>query len=368
MSEPTSCTGTLRNEERVHVLEQCNARSLTRAHLGERVSFACCDVSFISVTKILPRFEDLLAPGGEAIVLAKPQFEVGKGEVGKGGVVRDHERHMAVVESVREAMLECGFDRVEWMESPLLGASGNREFLLHGTAWHSPSTEGGRVIRTVAIVSKPGRDDIPVLLHYILEWAAEHDIRVKIDVSTADYLHRTDGMDRDRLPEECDLIVVLGGDGTFLSAARAVGPRQTPLLAVNLGGLGFMMTIGPDELPAALQGVARSAFKLDSRMVLEADLERDGEVVDRYFALNDIVVANSAVARLLHLEAYADGEFVCGYRSDGLIVSTPTGSTAYSLSAGGAGDGTGCGSADTHPDLPAYAFQPSRRLARNCRG
>lgn len=191
------------------------------------------------------------------------------------------------------------------------------------------------MIRTIGIVSKPERGDIPALLHHILEWAAEHDIRVKIDEPTADYLHRTDGMDRERLPEECDLIIVLGGDGTLLSAARAVGPRQTPLLAVNLGGLGFMMTIGPHELPAALEGVARSAFKLDSRMVLEADLERDGEVVDRFFALNDIVVANSAVARLLHLEAYADGEFVCGYRSDGLIVSTPTGSTAYSLSAGG---------------------------------
>lgn len=191
------------------------------------------------------------------------------------------------------------------------------------------------MIRTIGIVSKPEREDIPVLLRYILEWAAQHDIRVKIDATTADYLDRTDGMDRNGLPEECDLIVVLGGDGTLLSAARAVGPRQTPLLAVNLGGLGFMMTIGPDELPTVLEGVARSAFKLDSRMVLEADLERDGEVVDRFFALNDIVVANSSVARLLHLEAYADGEFVCGYRSDGLIVSTPTGSTAYSLSAGG---------------------------------
>ncbi|MYK09099.1 MAG: TlyA family RNA methyltransferase [Acidobacteriia bacterium] len=132
----------LRSDERVHVLEQCNARYLTRAHLGEQASFACCDVSFISVTKILPRFEDVLAPGSEAIVLAKPQFEVGKGEVGKGGVVRDHEKHMAVIESVREAMLECGFDRVEWMESPLLGASGNREFLLHGTTWRAPSTKG----------------------------------------------------------------------------------------------------------------------------------------------------------------------------------------------------------------------------------
>ena len=132
----------LRNDERVHVLEQCNARHLTQARLGQRVSFACCDVSFISVTKILPRFEGLLIPGSEAIVLAKPQFEVGKGEVGKGGVVRDHEKHMAVVESVRGAMLECGFDRVDWMESPLLGASGNREFLLYGTTWRAPAAKG----------------------------------------------------------------------------------------------------------------------------------------------------------------------------------------------------------------------------------
>ena len=191
------------------------------------------------------------------------------------------------------------------------------------------------MIHNIGIVSKPGRKDIPGLLQYILEWATRCGIGVKIDETTANYLHRTDGEDRTSMPDGCDLIIVLGGDGTFLSAARAVGPRQTPLLAVNLGGLGFMMTIGPDELPAALDGVAGSAYKLDSRMVLEADLERDGKVVDRFFALNDIVVANGAVARLLHLGAYANGELVCAYRSDGLIVSTPTGSTAYSLSAGG---------------------------------
>lgn len=132
----------LRNDQRVHVLERCNARHLTEADLGERVSFACCDVSFISVTKILPRFKELLIPGSAAIVLAKPQFEVGKGEVGKGGIVRDHEKHMAVVASVRGAMLDSGFERVDWMESPLLGASGNREFLLHGTAWHAHARRG----------------------------------------------------------------------------------------------------------------------------------------------------------------------------------------------------------------------------------
>ena len=191
------------------------------------------------------------------------------------------------------------------------------------------------MIRQIAIVSKPGREDIPELLRYILAWAARHGIAVKIDMPTADYLGSGDGADRDSLSDGCDLVVVLGGDGTLLSAARAVGPRQTPLLAVNLGGLGFMMTIGPGELPAALDGVARSALKLDSRMVLQAELERDGRAVERFYALNDIVVANGAVARLLQLEAYADGEFVCAYRSDGLIVSTPTGSTAYSLSAGG---------------------------------
>ena len=191
------------------------------------------------------------------------------------------------------------------------------------------------MIRRIGVVSKPGREDIPGLLRYILAWAAQRSIGVKVDPTTADYLQRDDGLERDVLPEGCDLIIVLGGDGTLLSAARAVGPQQTPLLAVNLGGLGFMMTIGPGELPAALGCVARSAYEVDSRMVLEVDLERDGKVVDRFFALNDIVVASGAVARLLHLEAYADGNFVCGYRSDGLIVSTPTGSTAYSLSAGG---------------------------------
>ncbi len=131
----------LRKHNRVNVLERCNARYLSKDDLGERVSFACCDVSFISVTKILPRLPLLLRPGSKAVVLAKPQFEVGKGEVGKGGIVRDHEKHMAVVEAVRSAMLDCGFDSVDWIESPVLGASGNREFLVHGTDWQAPLGE-----------------------------------------------------------------------------------------------------------------------------------------------------------------------------------------------------------------------------------
>lgn len=191
------------------------------------------------------------------------------------------------------------------------------------------------MIQCMGIVSKPGRADIPALLRYVQDWCARCSVAVLVDVASAEYLGRADGLSRPELPEGCDLIVVLGGDGTLLSAARAVGERQIPLLAVNLGGLGFMMTTGPDELPAALDCVARSAYELDSKMVIEARLDRAGATIARFFALNDIVVANGAVARLLQLEAYANGKYICAYRSDGLVLSTPTGSTAYSLSAGG---------------------------------
>ena len=191
------------------------------------------------------------------------------------------------------------------------------------------------MIRRVGVVSKPDRDDIPGLLHNLARWCGERKLELAVDPVTAEYLQRDDGLPRDELPEGCDLIVVLGGDGTLLSAARGVGNRQIPLLAVNLGGLGFMMTTGPDELPCALDSVGRSAYELDSRMILEGRLQRKGKTLERFFALNDIVVANGAMARVLHLEAYADGEYVCGYTADGLILSTPTGSTAYSLAAGG---------------------------------
>ncbi len=133
----------VRNDRRVIVRERLNARNLSLDDLGEIVDFLCCDVSFISVRKILARIPLVLRPGGQAVVLAKPQFEVGKGEVGKGGIVRDPSQHRKVVVDVSSAMADCGFGSVNWIESPVLGAAGNREFLLHGAGWQRPPDKVG---------------------------------------------------------------------------------------------------------------------------------------------------------------------------------------------------------------------------------
>ena len=126
----------IRQDDRVVVRERFNARYLSVDDIGEMVDFAVCDVSFISVRKILPRLAGLLRTGGRAVVLAKPQFEVGKGRVGKGGIVRDPRQHSQVVASVAKAM--SGFGAVRWVESPVRGASGNLEFLMYGTDWAPP--------------------------------------------------------------------------------------------------------------------------------------------------------------------------------------------------------------------------------------
>ncbi len=191
------------------------------------------------------------------------------------------------------------------------------------------------MIQRVGIVSKPGRADIPPLLDRLMDWLNGRGIAIRADAVTAAYSGLSGGVDRARVADGCDLVVVLGGDGTLLSAARGVGGAEIPILAVNMGGLGFMMTTGPSELAVALEDVAQGNYELDSRMVLAAEVERGGETINSFLALNDIVVTKAAVARLLHLQAYADGEYICAYHSDGLIISTPTGSTAYSLAAGG---------------------------------
>ena len=196
-------------------------------------------------------------------------------------------------------------------------------------------TEKSSAMRTIGIVAKPERDDIPEIVTRVMGWLRDRGIAARCDKVTAAYLGLDDGFDRERLPPDLDLLVVLGGDGTLLSVARGVGAAETPILAVNLGGLGFMMTTGPDKIVAALERVVRGEFDVMDRSVLSAEIIRGGKPLARFDALNDVVINKAAVARLIQLDACVDDDFVCSYRADGLIISTPTGSTAYSLSAGG---------------------------------
>jgi len=190
-------------------------------------------------------------------------------------------------------------------------------------------------IRTVGIISKPGVPAARQIVPKLLEWLSADGLRTRYDEETASYAPGASGIPRSEVPEGCDLVIVLGGDGTLLSAARAIGRREIPLFPVNLGGLGFLTAITVDELYPELMRAFRGEHRVGRRKLLEAELRRGDRVVDRFEALNDAVLTKSALARMIDLDAYVDDQFVCAYKADGLIVATPTGSTAYSLSAGG---------------------------------
>jgi NAD+ kinase len=190
------------------------------------------------------------------------------------------------------------------------------------------------VIKTVGICTKPNSTPAEEIVPKLIEWLRERGLDVRMDEQTAFYCRCT-GLPRDEVPEGCDLIIVLGGDGTLLSAARAIGQREISLFAVNLGGLGFLTAITVDELFPELERALRGEHRIGKRKLLRVEVVREGEVVCRYDALNDAVLTKAAIARMIDLETHVDDQFVCAYKADGLIISTPTGSTAYSLSAGG---------------------------------
>lgn len=192
-----------------------------------------------------------------------------------------------------------------------------------------------RDIKVVGIVSKPAIPHASSIVPKLLHWLEEKGIEVRYDVDTAKYLHRHNGLERTEVPEGAQLVIVLGGDGTLLSAARAVGGRDIPILPVNLGGLGFLTAITLDELYPELERTLSGKQRVVTRRMLHAELVRGCETVLSFEALNDVVVAKTAIARMIDLETHVDGHYVSTYKADGLIVATPTGSTAYSLSAGG---------------------------------
>ena len=191
------------------------------------------------------------------------------------------------------------------------------------------------VIRTVGIISKPNAPAAGELVPKLIEWLRHRGITVRIDGETGVYAGGIAGLVRERVPDTCDMLIVLGGDGTLLSAARAMGRREIPLFPVNLGGLGFLTAITVDEVFPELERALRGEHRIARRKLMTAEVVRGGDVVASFDALNDAVLTKSSIARMIDLDAHVDDQFVCAYKADGLIISTPTGSTAYSLSAGG---------------------------------
>src|SRR5712672_1272909 len=190
--------------------------------------------------------------------------------------------------------------------------------------------------RAIGIFSRPRRADITDIVRPLLEWLAKRGIRAVYDSETAASLRdESGGRPREMLAQESDLLLVLGGDGTLLSAAREAAPRGIPILPVNLGSLGFLTSFTLQELYPALEETLAGHLAASERVMLHSTLIRDGKTVDDQRVLNEVVINKSALARMIEVRLTINTDFVCRYRADGLIVATPTGSTAYSLSAGG---------------------------------
>lgn len=196
------------------------------------------------------------------------------------------------------------------------------------------------------------KQKVPVgreILTELTRWLHKKNLRVLMDQDTAGVIGQTSTYRRNEIPARADLIIVLGGDGTLLSVARITHPYNVPVLAVNLGSLGFLTEITLPDLYEVLDKVLTGQFDFEPRMLLNACLWRDGEKVGEFHVLNDVVINKGALARIVNLEVRVNNQYMTSYRADGLIISTPTGSTAYSLSAGGP---------IIHPSMNALALSP----------
>lgn len=190
-------------------------------------------------------------------------------------------------------------------------------------------------INTVGILSKPKSAEAHALVPELITWLELRGIAVRLDPETADYAGRATGVPREQVPDGTQLVIVLGGDGTLLSAARAIAGREIPLFAVNLGSLGFLTAITVEQLFPELERAMRGEHRIGQRRMLHCEIWRGAQCIAQYEALNDAVLSKAEIARMIDLVTHVDNHFVCVYKADGLIISTPTGSTAYSLAAGG---------------------------------
>lgn len=207
------------------------------------------------------------------------------------------------------------------------------------------------VFRTVGLLGKYGDPTIADTLNVMHGFLVARGLEVLLDETTARSMpeHAMETASCETLGRRCDLIIVVGGDGTMLTAARALADYSIPVVGINLGRLGFLVDISPGLMLDRLDEILQGRYVSEERFLLEAQLVRNGEVINQAVAFNDVVVHKWNTARIIEFATYINSQYVDTQRSDGLIVSTPTGSTAYALSGGGP---------ILHPTLDAMVLVP----------
>jgi len=191
--------------------------------------------------------------------------------------------------------------------------------------------------KTIGLIGRYGDSTVGALLHDLSTYLQNRKLDVLLDESTASIIpdHNLEIADRHTIGEKCDLVIILGGDGTLLNAVRSLSDYNTPILGINRGRLGFLADITPTDMEKHLNDILDGKFITRKRFLLHTTIEREGEQISESNAFNDVVVHKWDVARMIEVKIFIDDQYVNTMRSDGLIVSTPTGSTAYALSGGG---------------------------------
>jgi NAD+ kinase len=204
--------------------------------------------------------------------------------------------------------------------------------------------------KNIGIMSRPRRSNLSAVVPGLLDWLVSRGMHVTFDHETAGCLPEpSKGRSREQVAAASELLLVLGGDGTLLAAARVAAPRGIPILPINMGSLGFLTSFMLEELYPALEEILAGRLTISERVMLHVELHRGEKNIDKQSVLNEVVINKGALARMIEVELIIDNDFVCRYRADGLIVASPTGSTAYSLSAGGP---------IVHPSVEAFIITP----------
>jgi len=185
------------------------------------------------------------------------------------------------------------------------------------------------------VIANFGRPDAADAVGTILDWCDNngHEAFVCENVITGPKMD-VKMVTRSELCVDSDIVISLGGDGTMLATARAIGKKEIPILGINLGYLGFLTQLTPEQLENAMDRVAADDYQIEERMLVKTNVI-DGQQLESRYALNDVVIDKGGVSRVINMSLYANDEYICSYTADGLIIATPTGSTAYSLAVGG---------------------------------